>query len=114
MLDCQKDFYLLKSADPAEIFSSPTDYCKPCPPNADCSSPNTTLEALGIPRGYWRASNQTTELHKCVASEHCSGSGSAANVERSRRRLDQLETSLDAPVMIDADLRNYKSFWLEF
>jgi len=101
---CKTGYYLQDaSALPAVIFESPTEHCKPCPPNADCSSPNTTLEALGVPRGFWRASNQTTELHKCVASEHCSGSGTAANVERSRRRLEYGDVGSDALIGAGCD-----------
>ena len=82
---CKVGYYLQQdsSADDA-VFASPTDYCKPCPPNADCSAPNTTVETLGVPRGYWRASSLTTEIHECIASDHCSGS--SGKVERSSRR----------------------------
>ena len=60
---------------------SPTEYCKPCPPDAICA-PNATLESLGVRRGYWRASERTTEIHECDASDHCSGSGGAAETSR--------------------------------
>ena len=58
--------------------------CKACPPNANCAT-NTALETLGVRRDYWRTSPLTTEIHKCDASDHCSGSGGAT--ETSRRRL---------------------------
>jgi len=84
---CKADYYLLGSEDPVDIFAFPTKHCKLCPPHADCSAPGTTLETLGVPPGFWRASKLTTELHKCVASAHCSGSGGTAVAERSRRLL---------------------------
>ena len=79
---CKADHYLHISTPVSDddIFNSPTYYCQPCPSNADCST-NTTLETLGVPRGYWRASPLTTEIHKCDVSKHCSGSGSASEVE---------------------------------
>ena len=84
---CKREYYLLNSsANPADIFDNPTKHCKRCPKYADCSARGTTLQTLGVPPGLWRASSLTTELHACVASDHCNGSGGAAEV--SRRRLN--------------------------
>ena len=81
---CKNGYYLQNSSASAEeIFLSPTDYCKPCPLKAECDAPNTTLESIGVPRGHWRASNLSVEIHGCVASDHCSGS---SRVERSTRQ----------------------------
>ena len=82
---CKEGFYLRDaSAHPDDIFRFPTKHCKACPPDVKCAT-NTTLETLGVRRDYWRASPLTTEIHECDASDHCSGSGSAA--DNSRRRL---------------------------
>ena len=72
--------------DPADdiLASRAAEICKHCPTHAECSAFNTTLESLGVPRGFWRASSLTAELHECVASKHCSGSGKG---EHSSRRL---------------------------
>ena len=79
---CKEGFYLRDAtADPDDVFDNPTDYCKPCPPHADCSA-GTALASLGVDVGYWRASTATSELHRCD-SETCSGSSG----QPSRRRL---------------------------
>ena len=75
---------------PTYVYAASADLCKLCPANADCSAFNTTLESLGVPRGYWRASSLTTELHECVASNHCSRSGKG---EHSSRRLNASASS---------------------
>ena len=89
---CQKDFYLLQSADPADIFSSPTDYCKPCPPNAECSD-DTSLATLGVPAGYWRASPSSAVLTACrdfggdrAGEARCAGNERGA--KQASRRLE--------------------------
>ena len=46
------------------ITQSPTEHCRDCPPNANCSA-GTTLETLRIPRGHWRASPNSTILYPC-------------------------------------------------
>ena len=77
-----KGFYLKDaSADPDDILQNPTEHCKSCPPHANCSA-GTALASLGVQTGYWRASPLTTEIHKCDASAHCSGSGGAAQAEQ--------------------------------
>ena len=79
---CKEGFYLKdSSALPDDIFRFPTEHCKACPLNANCAT-NTTLETLGVRRDYWRASPLTTEIHKCDASDHCSGSGGATETSR--------------------------------
>ena len=90
---CQKDFYLLKSADPADIFSFPTDYCKPCPPNAECSD-DTSLATLGVPAGYWRASPSSAVLTACrdfggdkAGEARCAGNERGA--EQASRLLEE-------------------------
>jgi len=72
---CMRGFYLKDStADPTAIFLAPTDYCKACPPNANCGSPNTTLASFGVDPGYWRASTATARLYTCDGSDTCIGS----------------------------------------
>ena len=75
---CKAAYYLKNSTeDPSDIFAYPTEHCMPCPPNAECPR-NTTLETLGVPRGYWRASLTTAELRKCE-SDTCAGSAVAVS-----------------------------------
>ena len=70
---CKEGFYLLdSSADPggnrdthSDLSGSPTEHCKPCPPDANCSDFNTTLETIRIPRGHWRASGSSLVLYPC-------------------------------------------------
>jgi len=79
---CKEGFYLRDATALAdEIFRYPTKHCKACPLDANCAT-NTTLETLGVQRDYWRASLLTTEIHACDASDHCSGSGGAAETSR--------------------------------
>ena len=84
---CMEGFYLLASdADPAAIFRAPTEHCKPCPPNAKCSLPDTTLTSLGVPAGFWRASLSSAVLTECrsfgvgsgAGKKRCAGSRPAA------------------------------------
>ena len=84
---CQAGFFLLdSSASPDEVFRQPTEHCAPCPRHATCSSPGTTLASLGVPSGYWRASNLTAVLYRCdSASGACLGSEGNPT---SSRRLD--------------------------
>ena len=98
---CQKDFYLLQSADPIEIFSSPTDYCKPCPPNAACPD-NTTLSSLVLPRGFWRASPSSAVLTACrnftgdtAGKTRCAGSEPTG--ASGRRRMAEAGSEYCAP-----------------
>ena len=85
------DYYLRDpSVDPDDIFRSPTEYCKSCPTNATCPD-NTTLETLGIKRGFWRASPSSAVLTECrlfggdseAGKKRCAGSEPG---EASRRR----------------------------
>jgi len=87
------DFYLRNtSADPGDIFKSPTEYCKPCPPNADCPD-NTTLSSLVLPPGFWRASPFSAVLTECrvfggnanAGKTRCAGSEPVA---RGRRMVE--------------------------
>jgi len=62
---CEDDYYLRDtSADSDDIFTSPTEYCKPCPTNAVCPD-NTILSTLVLPRGFWRASPSSAVLTEC-------------------------------------------------
>ena len=71
---CLEGFYLKNSKTSAEdVFKSPSEHCKACPLNADCSSPNTTLESLGVDSGFWRASTATSRLYTCDDSDTCIG-----------------------------------------
>ena len=64
---CMDDYYLQDTfSDPGGIFRSPTKYCKPCPPHADCPD-GTTLETLVVLPGYWRASFSSAVLTACRA-----------------------------------------------
>jgi len=58
-------------------YSARSNYCKPCPLHAVCDE-GTTVEDLGVPRGYWRASPFTTEVHRCDSSIACVGSSRSA------------------------------------
>ena len=69
---CKEGFYLKDaSALPTDVFQKPTEYCKSCPRHANCSA-GTALASLGVDVGFWRASDATSELHRCD-SETCSG-----------------------------------------
>ena len=58
--------------------------CKPCPPLADCSAFNTSLETLFVQPGHWRASPISDKLAKCrklggdnnSGTERCAGGDS--------------------------------------
>ena len=74
---CLEGYYLQDStADPADIFRYPAEHCRRCTPNADCSMPSTTLESLGVDRGFWRATIATARLYTCDESDTCIGSTS--------------------------------------
>ena len=87
---CIDDYYLRNTvADPEEIYKSPAEYCKPCPPNAACPD-NTTLSSLVLPPGFWRASPSSAVLTACrgfggerAGEARCAGS---EPVDDSRRR----------------------------
>ena len=80
---CMASFYLKNSnASAADIFSNPTEHCRPCPPHADCSTPDTTLEGLGVPPGHWRASLLTARLYSCDDSNTCDGTSRALAARR--------------------------------
>ena len=80
---CLEGYYLKDtSADPSDIFATPTKHCRPCPPHADCSAFNTTLESLGVPSGFWRASLLTAQLYSCDDSDTCDGGTSRAHAAR--------------------------------
>ena len=82
---CKEGYYLRgASAHPADIFQNPTQHCKPCPPHTDCSA-GATLASLGVDAGFWRASDATSELHRCD-SETCSGG--SGQPSRRRRLTD--------------------------
>jgi len=80
--------YYLKnaSADPDDIFANPTEHCHVCPPHANCSAFNTTLESLGVPSGFWRASLLTAQLYGCDDSDTCSGSGGTSRALEPHRQ----------------------------
>ena len=63
-----------------DVFQNPTEHCKPCPLNANCSA-GTALASLGVYVGYWRASIATSELHRCD-SETCSGGSGQPSLRR--------------------------------
>jgi len=97
---CMANFYLRNtSADPGDMFTSPTEFCKPCPPDADCPD-NTTLSSLVLPRGFWRASPSSAVLTECrlfggkakAGKTRCAGSETGA----SRRRRMVVEAGSDA------------------
>ena len=90
------DYYLRDpSVDPDDIFRSPTEYCKSCPTNAVCPV-NTSLESLGIPAGFWRASPFTAVLTECggfggsanAGKTRCAGSEPVAGASRRRRMVE--------------------------
>ena len=56
-----ESFFTYYSSDRKEFIFESESYeenCLKCPPNAECGF-NTTLETLGIPQNYWRASKDT-------------------------------------------------------
>lgn len=56
---CAEDYFLLNaSATPSE------DNCEPCPNGGICEF-NTTIHNLGIKKGFWRATNRTSEIKSC-------------------------------------------------
>ena len=77
------------TADPDDIFKSPTEYCKACPPNAACPD-NTTLASLVLPSGFWRASPSSAVLTECrlfggnanAGKKRCAGSEPVARGRR--------------------------------
>ena len=72
---CKEGYYLNEpNATSVEILRDPSKYCKSCPSNANCSTPNVTLESLGVPTGFWRASPRTAMLYSCDDSDTCAGS----------------------------------------
>ena len=75
-LNILDDGYYLKNlaVEGAKMLAQPDQHCRPCPEHADCSASNTTISSLGVPRGYWRASPYTSELHRCILSDACVGS----------------------------------------
>ena len=98
---CMAGYYLLdSSADAAAIFKAPTKHCKLCPPKANCSTPNTTLETLGVPRGYWRASDSSATLTECRTF----GGGDEAGRTRCAGSDPVLAGTADGRMMREADL----------
>ena len=85
---CMAGYYLNDpAAEPDDIFQNPTGFCPLCPTDADCSESGTTVETLGVPKGFWRASkrtakiypcNLTTDRHACSGSEEYLGDASGA------------------------------------
>ena len=73
---CREGFYLQGSADLADVFRDPAEHCKSCPPHAECP-PNTTLETLVLPQGFWRASLSSAVLIECRSLGGGSGAGKA-------------------------------------
>ena len=99
---CMDDYYLRNtSANPGDILTSPTEYCKPCPPNAACPD-NTTLSSLVLPHGFWRASPSSAVLTECrifggdaeAGETRCAGSEPVAGEASRRRRM--VEAGSDA------------------
>ena len=77
---CKAGYYLQNSSvSPSDVFAAPTHHCKDCPPHADCSLPSTTLETLGVPRGFWRDSHLTDDVYACTHSDYCIGSGDTSS-----------------------------------
>lgn len=50
-----------------------------CPEGADCAVAGVTIESLKVVPGYWRASNGTSVLHKCLVAEACVGGKISGN-----------------------------------
>ena len=71
---CDEGFYLNKiSASGEDIFENRDKNCLKCPLNAYCPI-GTTIETLDVHTGFWRYSNNTTDIHKCNKdSEVCQG-----------------------------------------
>ena len=90
---CTDGFYLLDSsaAAPKDIWMAPTEHCKPCPPNANCNTPSTTITSLGVGRGYWRASTATARLYTCDSSDTCIGSSPATDTSAGRALASRKE-----------------------
>ena len=62
---CKTEYYLQDPpSNSGDILTSPTEFCKPCPPNAACLD-NTTLSSLVLPPGFWRASPSSAVLTEC-------------------------------------------------
>ena len=60
---CRSGFYL---RDPnACTRDRCANRCSACPPHANCSAFNTSLETLFVQRGHWRASPISDKLAKC-------------------------------------------------
>lgn len=68
---CASGFYL---RPPSDLEAISAKDCQACPSHANCNAFNTTLESLGVPPGYWRASPLTAELYRCYDSDTCLGS----------------------------------------
>ena len=86
------------SVTPSELLENPAKYSQPCPLHADCAE-NATLETLGIPTNFWRASPYTTRVYECFldfsGESSCRGSGSLM------RRLDDTKNASDGIYCIE-------------
>ena len=95
---CKEGYYLNEpNATSVEILRDPSKYCKSCPSNANCSTPNVTLESHGVPTGFWRASPRTAMLYSCDDSDTCAGSvdlsSRLALLEMARATLSSAQTA---------------------
>lgn len=89
---CESGFYLRPPANATDdLVIGSAEHCHACPPHADCSAFNTTLETLGLPVGYWRASPATAEVYRCHDSDTCLGS--LASAARARALGDHVAST---------------------
>lgn len=80
---CDKSFYLDDSVPLANIssliFKSPSTFCLSCPTGSSCNSTNASLTKLEVSSGFWRHSNLTSRLYKCLNSNICIGTSTISS-----------------------------------
>jgi hypothetical protein len=47
--------------------------CYSCPTGLDCSSDDVTFAELQVRRGWWRESNDSLSMYRCLTTEMCEG-----------------------------------------
>lgn len=81
---CARTFYDVRGPDADRSAWPAVGDCRRCPPEADCASPDTRLEALPLQPGYMRMAADSTELLRCRVRAACPGGYFGVGV-RSRR-----------------------------
>ena len=70
---CARTFYDVRGPDADRSAWPAVGDCRRCPPEADCASPDTRLEALPLQPGYMRMAADSTELLRCRVRAACPG-----------------------------------------